>query len=110
MNLTHLTDAAVLPMLLEAAMLICFGIAWPMANLQLLRTRRPDGKSPVFAFIILCGYLIGAAAKLLATTHGAALAPVFWLYLLNAASVSMNLSLQWWFGRRAQLAACLQAA
>ncbi len=100
MNLPNLLDAGTLPMLLEAAMLICFGIAWPLVSLRMLRTRRADGKGLTFTLIILCGYLVGASAKLLAANQGAALAPVFWLYLLNAASVGVNLSLQWFFGRR----------
>jgi hypothetical protein len=101
MNLPNLLDPAALPMLLEAAMLICFGIAWPVANLTMLRTRQAHGKGWMFTLVILCGYLIGASAKLLAAGHGAALAPVFWLYLLNAASVGMNLGLQWFFAARA---------
>lgn len=29
---------------LEAAMLICFGLAWPVANLQMLQTGKAQGK------------------------------------------------------------------
>lgn len=98
MNLPNL-DATVLPTLLEATMLICFGIAWPLANLTMLRSRQAQGKGWMFTLIILCGYLIGAGSKLLAAGHGAGLPPVFWLYLLNAASVGLNLGLQWFFAR-----------
>jgi hypothetical protein len=95
--------------LLEAAMLICFGLAWPLANLRMLRSGRPEGKGLPFTLVILAGYLCGAAAKLIATSQGAPLAPVFWLYLLNTASVGVNLFLQWHCGVRAA-ARCAPAA
>jgi hypothetical protein len=88
-------SATDLPALLEALMLLCFGLAWPVANLRMLRSGRAEGKGCAFTLIILCGYLAGAAGKLaLADVHGP-LAEVFWLYLLNAGSVATNLSLQW---------------
>ena len=93
--LTHHT-----PMLLEALMLVCFGIAWPLANLRMLRTRRPEGKGLVFTLVILLGYAAGASAKLLHLAAGRPLEPVFWLYALNASSVSLNLFLQWHLARR----------
>jgi hypothetical protein len=87
---------------LEAAMLICFGLAWPVANLRMLQTRRAMGKGLPFTLLILTGYVAGASAKLVLTSDGTPLAPVFWLYVLNAISVATNLALQWHFGRRAQ--------
>jgi hypothetical protein len=66
----------------------------------MLRTGRPEGKGLAFTLIILCGYLAGAAAKMAAVTVSMPLAPVFWLYVLNATSVGTNLVLQWHFGRR----------
>lgn len=87
--------------LLEAAMLLCFGLAWPLANMRMLRTRRAEGKGLAFTLVILCGYVCGAAAKLVFAAQGAGLAPVFWLYLLNTGSVALNLALQWHLARRA---------
>lgn len=80
---------------LEAVMLVCFGLAWPLANLRMLRTGRPEGKGLPFTLVILCGYASGATAKLVLAAQGAALAPVFWLYALNLGSVALNLFLQW---------------
>lgn len=82
-------------MLLEGTMLICFGLAWPVANLRMLRSRRPEGKGLPFTFIVLGGYLCGMSAKLLLWMAGQALQPVFWLYALNTGSVAFNLFLQW---------------
>jgi hypothetical protein len=80
-------------------MLTCFGLAWPMANLRMLRTGRAEGKGLSFTLIIFCGYLAGAAAKITLSTATTPLAHVFWLYALNATSVGINLVLQWHFGR-----------
>ena len=71
------------PQLLEAAMLVCFGLAWPVANLRMLRTRRVEGRGMVFTMIILCDYIAGSLAKLAGAAQGAAPVPMFWLYALN---------------------------
>jgi hypothetical protein len=95
-----LSEVATAPVLLEGVMLTCFGLAWPVANLRMLRTGRAEGKGLCFTLIIFCGYLAGAAAKIVLSTGSAALAPVFWLYALNATSVGLNLFLQWHLGRQ----------
>lgn len=84
---------------LEAAMLVCFGLAWPLANLRMLRHRRVEGRGLLPTGLVLAGYMAGIAAKLSAG-GGGGLPPIFWLYLLNAASVSLNMALQWYFARR----------
>ena len=48
---------------IESIMLLCFGLAWPVANLRMLRTRCPEGKGLAFALIIMVGYLAGTSAK-----------------------------------------------
>jgi hypothetical protein len=85
--------------LLEAAMLICFGAAWPLANLRMIRSRRAEGRGILPTSLVLAGYNAGIAAKILCAWCGGALAPIVWLYLLNAASVGLNLWLQFHFGR-----------
>ena len=102
MSLAVLADPNLLPMLLEAVMLICFGIAWPLANLRMLRTGRAEGKGMAFTAIILCGYIAGALAKLAGATSAHTLPAVFWLYVLNTVSVAANLLLQWRLARRSQ--------
>ncbi len=97
-NVTLWGQALTAPMLMEGLMLLCFGLAWPVANMRMLHRRQAEGKGLVFTAIILCGYLAGAASKLL----GEVLDPVFWLYVLNLVAVGMNLGLQWHFGRRAR--------
>lgn len=97
------------PELLEAIMLVCFGVAWPLANLRMLRTRRAEGKGLPFTLVILTGYLCGAGAKLMMMAGGQPLAPVFWLYFVNTVSVGLNLALQWHYARTPALPASVTA-
>ena len=85
--------------ILEATMLVFFGCAWPLASVRILRTRRADGRGVLPTGLIFAGYLAGMAAKLVCTCNGGPLALIFWLYLLNAGSVGVNLALQWHYSR-----------
>lgn len=100
MNVAHLYCTMGMPQVLEAVMLVCFGVAWPCASLRMLRTGRAQSNGLGFTLVILCGYLFGASSKMLVAVRGAELAPVFWLYAVNAASVAVNLGLQLHYGRR----------
>src|SRR5450759_2054347 len=85
----------------EAIMLICFGLAWPLATLKMLRCKSAQGRNLGFTLIILGGYLAGVGSKLLGLHWDASLPPVFWLYVLNSLSVAGNAALQWHFARHA---------
>ena len=41
---------------LEAAMVFCFGISWPLSIIKSYRARTSQGKSIVFLMFILVGY------------------------------------------------------
>ncbi len=100
MHPIELPAAAAIALSLEALMLLCFGLAWPVNSLAMLRSRRPEGKGLTFTTIVWCGYLFGATAKLvLAFGAGTALAPVFWLYVLNSLTVAINAGLYCHFRR-----------
>ena len=86
--------------LLESTMLLCFGVAWPLANLRMMRSKQTEGKGMGFTLIILIGYVAGAAAKWVSAEAGQAIPGVFWLYAINAGSVMMNLALQLYFGQQ----------
>lgn len=91
---------AALPQVLEGVMLMCFGLAWPLTTLKMLRSGRPEGKSLGFTLIIWCGYLCGLGAKLIvAATAQTPLPPVVWLYLLNSLTVGTHA----WLYRRYDL-------
>lgn len=50
---------------LEAGMLICFGLSWPFNISKSLRSRTAKGKSVVFEILVIVGYLCGLTGKLL---------------------------------------------
>jgi hypothetical protein len=47
----------------EIGMLVCFGISWPVSIEKTLRTKRVDGKSPIFLGIVCLGYVCGIVHK-----------------------------------------------
>lgn len=75
----------------EAAMLICFGVSWPLAIIKSLRARRTEGKSFAFLVLVFIGYLAGVTAKCLrAAAAGERPEPVTALYALNALFVAVD--------------------
>ena len=49
--------------ILEAGMLICFGLSWPFNIAKSLRSRTAKGKSVAFEVLIITGYLCGMVGK-----------------------------------------------
>ncbi|MFP4054056.1 MAG: hypothetical protein ACLFV7_09350 [Phycisphaerae bacterium] len=79
--------------LFEGAMLICFGLGWPVAILKTLRVKRVEGKSLPFLVLIFCGYLAGIVSKLFRMQAESYLEPVTALYALNAVMVGIEVLL-----------------
>jgi hypothetical protein len=48
----------------EILMLICFGFAWPTSIYKSLKSKSIEGKSILFLYIILLGYLMGMGHKI----------------------------------------------
>ena len=71
---------------LEVVMLICFGAAWPVSIYKSLKTRQVAGKSLLFLFVILIGYIAGIFHKLLFNYD-----KVIFLYMLNGILVSTDI-------------------
>lgn len=69
----------------EAGMLLCFGAAWPMNIIKSLRSRTAGGKSVMFQWAILVGYICGIVNKLI---NGADI--VLALYILNFVMVATD--------------------
>ncbi len=65
--------------ILEAGMIICFGISWPINVIRSYRARTAKGKSILFNYLILIGYISGLASKFLKGDFGLA----FWFYWPN---------------------------
>lgn len=69
----------------EAGMLLCFGAAWPMNILKSLRSRTAAGKSVLFQWAILIGYICGITNKILYDRD-----IVLALYILNFLMVATD--------------------
>ena len=69
----------------EAGMLLCFGAAWPMNIIKSLRSRTAGGKSVIFQWAVLVGYICGITNKLLYSMD-----IVLILYILNFTMVAVD--------------------
>ena len=49
--------------LFEILMLLCFAAAWPFSIYKLYKTKTTKGKSVVFSFVIILGYIFGITNK-----------------------------------------------
>ena len=49
--------------LFEILMLLCFAAAWPFSIYKLYKTKSTKGKSVIFSFIIILGYIFGITNK-----------------------------------------------
>lgn len=75
--------------ILECIMLICFGISWPISVYKSATSRSTQGKSIIFTFAIMVGYLAGITGKIISGAINYALV----LYLINLAVVSVDCAL-----------------
>lgn len=74
----------------EILMLICFGVSWPVAVLKTYQTKSVKGKSFLFLFLILLGYVFGIIHKVIYNFDY-----VIWLYVANGLLVLADMAL--WF-------------
>ena len=74
-------------LILEATMLICFGLSWPINTMKAYRTRSAKNMSLPFILLIIVGYLAGISAKLI----NGQINYVLIAYFLNLAIVSLNI-------------------
>ncbi len=74
----------------EAVMLVCFGASWPLSLIKTIRVKNPVGKSLLFMYLILIGYISGILNKIPGIGH---YDHVLWLYILNAVMVGTDLVL-----------------
>ena len=73
--------------MLEATMLICFGLSWPINTMKAYRARSAKNMSLPFIMLIIFGYVAGISAKLMTSQMNYVLA----VYFLNLAVVTVNL-------------------
>lgn len=72
----------------EIVMMVCFGFAWPFSIYKSWRSRSTRGKSVVFLFIVLAGYVAGIVHKVLYSFN---LVIIF--YIINFLLVSADIAL-----------------
>ena len=77
-----------MPELLETAMLICFGLSWPINLVKAIKSKTASATSLKFLLLITIGYLCGIAAKIAAHNYSYVLA----VYLLNLGVVAANIA------------------
>lgn len=71
---------------LEAAMLVCFGLSWPINAVKSFKARTAAGSSWMFLLLITLGYVAGIAAKYL----GGMVNWVLIVYYFNLACLGVN--------------------
>lgn len=72
--------------LLEAAMLVCFGLSWPINALKAYRVRTAKGTSWQFLLLVCVGYTFGILAKFVSGNLSWVLAA----YFINLAFLAVN--------------------
>lgn len=72
--------------ILEAAMLICFGLSWPLSLIKNIKAKSAKNMSLQFTLLIITGYIAGISAKII----GHKVNYVLVIYLLNLIIVSAN--------------------
>ena len=72
----------------EMGMLLCFGAAWPLNIYKSLKSRTAAGRSILFQWAIIIGYICGIIHKILYSNN-----IVLYLYILNLLMVSFDTAL-----------------
>ena len=73
----------------ETAMMVLFGISWPLNIAKSIRSRTAEGKSLLFELCIFLGYAIGLAGKLISGS----ITYVVVVYILDLIMVTTDLIL-----------------
>ncbi len=81
--------------ILEGSMMICWGISWPFQVAKTYRTKNVKGKSILFIWLVLIGYILGITYKLFYHYDC-----VIWLYILNSVFVGADMVLYYSYKNR----------
>ena len=73
--------------ILEAIMLVCFGLSWPMSVIKNIKAKSAKNMSLQFILLICFGYVAGITAKII--NHN--ISYVLVVYILNLVIVSANI-------------------
>jgi hypothetical protein len=81
----------------EIGMMVCFGASWPFSVHKTWKTKIGTGKSFVFMWLVIIGYLSGIIHKIVYNYD-----LVIWLYVFNAIMVGTDLVLSYYFVRTSE--------
>ncbi|MBQ7203792.1 MAG: hypothetical protein IJS03_07240 [Eubacterium sp.] len=73
--------------ILETAMLVCFGLSWPINLVKAIKAKTAKATSLKFLLLITFGYICGIGAKIALGQFNY----VFAVYILNLVIVSANI-------------------
>lgn len=83
--------------LLEALMIICFGLSWPVSIYKSCTSKTAKGKSLTFEIFIWIGYIFGIVRKILQMGVNTDLDWLFYLgfvfYILNIVEITIDMLL-----------------
>ena len=79
--------------LCEIGMLVAFGCSWPFNILKSWRSRTAKGKSVVFEYIVVLGYLVGLLGKYISWTRTGVWAWSVWFYIADIIMVLTDIVL-----------------
>lgn len=78
----------------EIAMVLLFGVSWPMSILKSYRARTTAGKSIIFLCAIFTGYICGIISKFAAAvTNDSPVHYTVFFYMLNLVLVGIDICL-----------------
>lgn len=90
-------DVEMISSLLEAAMILCFGLSWPISIRKSWVARTAKGKSLFFEVFIWIGYVFGITRKILDYNSNPDQSWLFFLawafYILNIAEITVDILL-----------------
>lgn len=83
--------------LLEALMILCFGLSWPISIYRSYTARTAKGKSLFFEVFLWIGYVFGIIREFMQFSSGEGLDFLFYLgwvfYFLNIAEITIDMVL-----------------
>lgn len=79
--------------LLEAVMVICFGLSWPASIIKSAKAKTAKGKSIAFMLLIETGYLAGIIWKMIELSQTNQFTYPTFFYFLNFIMVAVDIAL-----------------
>ena len=79
--------------LCEIGMLVAFGFSWPFNIVKSWRSRTAKGKSVLFEFVVIFGYLVGLLGKCITFSRTGVLPWATWFYIADIAMVLIDVIL-----------------